>query len=82
MESKFQPFDIKNYCRVYFLFEDAEGKQSATYYERPQMLPDNLISKEGLANAEDMKRRFSFKELLGIYIARTPAQVKEIESQL
>ena len=82
MVSKFQPFDIKKYCRVFFLFVGADGKKFSTYYERVQIMPDAMITREALMNAEDMKKRFCLKELMGIFIARTPAQVKEVENQL
>ena len=82
MESKFQSFDIKNYCRVYFSFLDKNNETTTLYYERPQIMMDQIISSEALINAEDMKKRFGLIELVSIYIARTPSQVIQYEATL
>ena len=44
MESKFQPFDINNYCRVYFAFLDKNNETTTLYYERPQIMMDQAHS--------------------------------------
>lgn len=82
MTSKFQAFDINKYCRVYFAFLSREGKKDITYYERPQFLSDRIITSEALINAEDMKQKFGFKDLMSIYIARTVNQVNEYETEI
>ena len=80
MENKFKPFDIKTNCRVYFAFLNKDNKKVTCYYERPQYVPDNAITSEALVYAEDMKKKFGFVDLISLYIARTPEQVKEYES--
>ena len=82
MESKFQPFDIKNYCRVYFAFLDKNNEATTLYYERPQIMMDQVITSEALVNAEDMKKRFGLLELVSIFIARTTRQVVQYEANL
>ena len=82
MESKFQPFDIKNYCRVYSAFLDKNNETTTLYYERPQIMMDQAITSEALVNAEDMKKRFGLLELVSIFIARTPRQVVQYEANL
>lgn len=79
MENKFKPFDIKTNCRVYFAFLTKDNKKAILYYERPQFAPDDVITSEALVNAEDMKRQFDYVDLISVYIARTPEQVKEYE---
>ena len=69
--SKYQPVDLSKNCRVYFFFVSNDGSRVNTYYDRPQFLSDNVITKEALKNAEDMKRKFQLKDLISIYIART-----------
>lgn len=80
MENKFKPFDIKTNCRVYFAFLNKENKEDICYYERPQLVPDDVITSEALVNAEDLKKKFGFVDLISLYIARTPEQVKAYES--
>ena len=82
MESKFQPFDIKNYCRIYFTFQRNDIESTTLYYDRPQIMTDQMITSEALTNAEDMKSRFGLRELVSIFIARTPEQVVQFESQI
>ena len=82
MESKFQPFDINKYCRVYFAFLDKNSEITTLYYERPQIMPDQAITSEALINAEDMKKRFGLLDLVSIFIARTPSQVAQYEAKL
>ena len=45
-------------------------------------MTDQMITSEALTNAEDMKSRFGLRELVSIFIARTPEQVVQFESQI
>ena len=81
MTSQYKPFDISKFCRVYLRFISMTGQKVDTYYERPQHLSDEEITKEALVNAEDMKKRFQLRDLVSIYIGRTAADVAFYESQ-
>lgn len=82
MENKFKPFDIKTYCRVYLAFLNKDNKKDTCYYERYQFMTDHDITSEALIIAEDMKNKLCGAELLSVYVARTPEQVKEYEATI
>ena len=79
MASKFQPIDLTQKCRVYFLFTVAEKKLFAFYYDIPNHLPERDIYKEAALHAQTLKNAFGIKKLNRIFIARTQRQIDRVE---
>ena len=76
--------DFSKNCSVLFFFENEEGEATMFHYERPQFIDDATLDKEARINANDMlkKKLGGAKEIIGIAIARSEAQRKDIMNQI
>lgn len=72
-------FDIM--CSVCIIVKIAGRNQPAIFhYERPQFIPDDVLTREALENFVDMRdnKIENIEELIGIYIARTEEQYNSL----
>jgi hypothetical protein len=72
-------FDIM--CSVCFIVKIPGRNQPAIFhYERPQSIPDDVLTREALENFADMQdnKIENIEDLIGIYLARTEEQFKSL----
>lgn len=76
--------DFNKLCSVLFFFITEDGKSIMIHYERPQFIDDVTLGEEARINANDMleKKHGGAKELIGIAIARSEEQRKELMDKI
>ena len=82
MSSKFQPIDLSQNCRVYFLFSPIGEQVFACYYDRPQEYSDQELYAEAALRTQTLTDLFGQEKPVRVLIARSQRQIDRIEATL